>query len=462
MQSLNAALARFQRGLDRRTRPRYLQVISLLIITLQLCALVVIFATQQNNKTIFGPLLGADFTSFYNAGTIFNEQGASQVYVSAVQDANYRRLFPAAPPNTHLPYANAPFLTLLFTLFARLPYPAAYFGWLLLSLSFYVTGFLLLWDSLDGLPRHRRPTALLLALSFMPFLIEGWTGGQTSTLAFLCLALAIYLERRNLQLASGAVLALCAFKPTLLLLIGPMLLLTRRWRTLVGFTGATAFLGGISWLTFGQVGLVNYVDMLLFFKRAAVGAQSGLKIWKYIDINAFFRMILADYPAWQPVAAGAVMVVGGAALVWLWWRTSRGDADAQAGLWALTITGTLVLNMYNGFYEATLLVLSLLLFTHVLYRRAAASDHALNTGYKSLLLLLYLTPWVSQPLAKVTGVQIFTLMLLAVGIYQWRVASGGLRVTHNPPLAARPPTEQVPYLRRILVSLTGLGRSPFV
>ena len=36
---------------------------------------------------------------------------------------------------------------------------------------------------------------MLAALSFTPFLLEGWIGGQTSALVVFCLALAIYLRQ---------------------------------------------------------------------------------------------------------------------------------------------------------------------------------------------------------------------------------------------------------------------------
>jgi hypothetical protein len=267
---------------QRRLQPRYFRLIASLIIVVHVALLLFSFATQQNNKTIFGPLLGADFTAFYNAGAIYRIEGPAQVYVSTVQDGYYRQNFPLATPGTHLPYAHAPFLTLFFALLALLPYPAAYALWLALSLGFYLAGFYLLWQTLDGLPRQQGGLALLLALSFAPFLTEAWIGGQTSTLGFFLLALAIYLERREQPVLSGVVLAFCAFKPSLLFLVGPMLLVTRRWQTLAGFTVNGLFLALLSWLTFGAVGLQNYLTMLQFFQRAVTDVQSGLRIWKYI------------------------------------------------------------------------------------------------------------------------------------------------------------------------------------
>lgn len=419
MQLSSSVSLRLKQLLESRTRPHYLKLISSLVILVQLALLIVTFLTQQHNQTRFGPLLGADFASFYTAGTIFNLESPAAVYIATVQDTTYHQLFPTVPADARLPYANAPFLTLLFAQLAQLPYPLAYLSWLLLTLTLYVGSFLLLWQTLDALPRHRKSTILLLALSFMPFLVEGWIGGQTSILAFGAIALAIYLERQQRPLRSGAVLSLCLYKPTLLVLIVPMLLLTRRIRTIVGLASGVVVLSALSWLIVGSTGLMNYLNMLLFFKNAAVNSESGLKIWKYIDGNSFFRLLLNDYPTVQTVLAATLFGTGLLCLAWRWWQRPSGNPDTDAALWSLTITGTLVFNLYVGIYEATLLVLSLLLFTHVCYRRAVQSERALSDSYKVLLILLYLTPWVSQWVAQTARLQLFTMVLLALGIYQW-------------------------------------------
>lgn len=403
----------------RRLQPHYFGLIASLIIVVHLLLLLFSFATQQNHKTVFGPLLGADFTAFYNAGSIYRAEAPAQVYISAVQDAYYRQNFPAAAPGTHLPYAHAPFLTPVFAFLVALPYPAAYALWLALSLGCYLTGFYLLWQTLDGLPRQQGRLALLLALSFAPFLTEAWIGGQTSTLGFFLIALAIYLERRGRPVLSGAALAFCAFKPSLLFLIGPMLLVTRRWQTLTGFAATGLSLALLSWLIFGAVGLQNYLTMLQFFQRAVTDVQSGLRIWKYVDINTFWRMLFGAYPLVHSVLTGLTLLIALAGLLWLWWRARPQARDEQSALWGLTVTATVVISLYNGIYEATLVVIGVMLFCHGCYRAGTTNPTTLPPTVRTLLLWLYLTPWISQPLARAINLQLFTVVLLVLVVYQW-------------------------------------------
>lgn len=102
-------------------------------------------------------------------------------------------------------------------------------------------------------------------------------------------------------------------------------------------------------------------------------------------------------------------------LVRFWWNSGRRNKAILD--WALAILWTLVLNLYVGIYDSTLVVLSLLLTTDFLYRHRG-EDRRLPTSYKLLLLLLYCVPWVTQPIARLTSIQIYTLVLVLLGCWQ--------------------------------------------
>ena len=68
------------------------------------------------------PSLGADFGAFYVAGQIFNTYQPNQIYDTRLHRQLYQEQFPYTPPDAQLPYVNAPFFILPFTILARLPY----------------------------------------------------------------------------------------------------------------------------------------------------------------------------------------------------------------------------------------------------------------------------------------------------------------------------------------------------
>jgi glycosyl transferase family 87 len=403
---------------ERRLNSSYIQFVCLLVLTIYLLVLAVSFATHTRGQTIFGPYLGADFGAFYIAGRIFNTQAPDRIYDTALHQQLYKEQFPDAPADSNLPYVNAPFFILPFTLLARLPYSWAYFCWLVFSVLLYVAGLRLIWKILDGIPADAWLTCLLLALSFMPFLVECLAGGQTSAVGFFFLAFVIFAERRGQYFLCGLALSVCAYKPTLLLLILPMLLTTRRYSTLLSFVAGCGGLAFISLLTVGWQGCVAFIKTLLYFTNASASAASGLRSWKYVDINSFFRTLLGNYSYLRWTMTGAVFLIFLTLLVRPWWQADTKRRTNEGLVWALTLTWTLVLNLYVGIYDASLVVLSVLLTTDMLYRRAANSEFALSPVYKLLLLLLYLVPWITQPIARITGLQLYTLVLALFGSYQ--------------------------------------------
>lgn len=413
-------LLRLWDPVNRRLNPSDIRSICLLVLLIYSFVLGVSFATQESGRTVFGPQLGADFGAFYVAGKIFNTVSPDRIYDRDLQRRLYQEHFPFAPPDEELPYVNAPFFILLFPLLARLEYSWAYLIWFLLSLGFYISGFTLLWRTLDAMPEDAYFVALLPALSFMPFLVECLAGGQTSAFGFFCFALAISCERRGRWIMSGAVLAMCLYKPTLLLLTLPMLAVTRRFLTIAGFAIGGAFLAAASWFIVGWRGCLEYVRTLLFFADNSTSAASGLKSWKYVDVNSFFRLLMSDHVhlRWIFVALAFLLVLP--LLFRFWNKFSRKNDDGQSLAWAVALTWTLVLNVYLGIYDATLIVLSVLLTTHAFYRSAGKFHFDLPAVYKLIVLLLYLVPWIAQPIARLTGVQLYTAVLALFGGYQLR------------------------------------------
>src|SRR5262245_47505067 len=214
---VNQVLERGAGWLNRRLKQDDIRGLCSLLLAIYLLMTGVSFVTAARNQgqTIFGQVLGADFPAFYVAGKIINEYGTKRLYDRDWQAQLYLNLFPFEESNVRLPYLNAPFFVLPFPLLAKLPYAWAYLVWFLISLVLYVVGFTLLWRSLESLPPEAYRTGLIVALSFMPFLVECLAGRQSSAFGFFCLVLALVCERRGKFFLSGMALALLAYKPTM-------------------------------------------------------------------------------------------------------------------------------------------------------------------------------------------------------------------------------------------------------
>lgn len=341
-----------------------------------------------------------DFPAFYNAGRIINQHSGRELYNRELQQSFYREIAPEAAARTNLFFAYAPFFALLFSPLALLPYLTAFACWALISLALFTVGFRFVWTS-AALPLRHFTSALVIALSFLPFYSWCLLIGQTSAFGFFWLSLAIYLDHKNQRFASGCALAVLLYKPTLLLLLIPMLAVTSRWRTLTGFGVGAVVLGMVSLAVIGLSGVPEYLDMLAFFSQAKAAGRHGLLF--DVDALSFFVALLGRRYAWIAMLLLAAIVLPVLVLAW------RSDSKTA---FALAITWTLVLNFYVVIYDSTLIILAA-----VLSAGALARPH-LPRGFRWLLLVLFVTPWIARQSAENFAVQPLTIAFVAFGYYQ--------------------------------------------
>jgi hypothetical protein len=241
-----------------------------------------------NLRTASGSLrsLHSDFVYFYGIGQIANAHPAIRIYDPALQLQTFSRIY-ALTNGTYGPSPYPPFVALFLSLFARLPFDAAYILWAALSLTMYIVGISATVKAVLPPQRFLTSLTLCLALAFGPFLFGTLLNGQLAAVAVFSIGIALSNEARSKPFASGVALSLLAYKPTLLLLLLPMLLLTRRYKTLFGFlTGASALL----LLTTAFAGIKiwpAYVHFLDYFSRTVgVGGHSALHSGRQIEDRA--------------------------------------------------------------------------------------------------------------------------------------------------------------------------------
>ncbi len=439
---MSSFFPRWLQWFNRYLEPQFLLVVSGTI--LSMAVLIGLFAinTSQGGMTRFGSPLGADYSAFYVAGTIVQSHSPQELYQLPLQAHLYHSLLPNAPKDVFLPYGNPPFLTLLFQPLSLLPYTTSYLLWLLISVSLFLGGIFLIGKTTTAIPREIWIVTVLLALSFEPFVMENWLGGQISSIGFFCLALALYCEFHHRPFWGGLALGLCAYKPTLLIFILPMLVFTKRFSMLGGFTVCVMGLGVISWVMVGWDTLLAYMALLEKFTLATTSEQTVFRVWKYIDLASFFRLLFGGHIFLEWHIGSYMPLVGLAFLVYVW-HSFRGInvKIREQLLWATCITFTLVLNIYTGIYDSIFIVIACLLTLNCLYSSFPLSLQSMPISLKTILILLYLTPWISQYFAQQIGVQIFTLVLFALGVYQFHLAQAFQSISgHAPSLPGFKPT----------------------
>jgi hypothetical protein len=354
--------------------------------------------------------VGGDFVQFYAAGRILNNHDEHRLYDIDLQDQIYREVVPGTTARK-LPFVNSPLVAALFRPLAHLPYRWALFVFMLITPLTFAAALALLNARFGPSPRDQQALVFLAGLSFFPFVGYTWLGAQISVIGFGAIAVALHEEDRGRLFASGLALSLCLYKPSLLLLILPMLALSGSFRQLVGFVAGGCLLTLACVLLVGSGPTVAFVNgMRGMFVRSAT-AEGLFNPYRWIDLNAFFRLLPYGRSIAGYIAFGVTATAAGIALVSAWVACRTARRAERLLVWAATLTWTLVLNIYTPFYDTILVVAAAILAFAAVLARGWEGWNRLGPA----LLCVYVAPWTAEISARVLRVQIYTLVLGGFG-----------------------------------------------
>ena len=357
----------------------------------------------------------SDFVYFYGIGHLLNEYPAVNLYDYNLQQKIFNQIYPAHEA-FYGPSPYPPYVALFFRPFARVSFESAYLLWMGISLALYIAGIAATVKAV--FPRELLKISLIIcfALAFYPFVFGTLLNGQLASVAVFSIGLAIFQERHSNPFCSGLALSLLAYKPTLLFLLLPMLLLTRRFKTLFGFMFGTVILMVVATAFTGIQIWPTYAHMLAQFGHSAgLRDQSALQLWKYIDFVSSSYAI----PGGRSRAGVAILIcltsMIASGLVVLLWKSVAGGRSAQYLAWAATLTWTLMVNVYVPIYDSVLVTIAVILTLGAL----EDLEWSVATGWITFLsLLIFAVSWKTEVLAKSQGIQLLSIFLAALGLGQ--------------------------------------------
>jgi len=385
------------------------------------------FFTAKDRVTPFGTPLMPDFAAMYLAGEMLNEHGPDRLYDFPLQEKVRRAQFPRTEASERLPYVYAPWFALLWKPFSSLSYEGAAASWLVVSLGLMAGGFACLWQACPQVAGSDRRFALLVAMSFEPFVFECWANGQVSSFPFLLICAALMLQKQDRPVAAGVVLALLTYKPMQPPLLFALLLVGARWRTLGGVVLGGLGLAAVSMAAFGPGILVEYPQRLLEYGRL-VSPEGGaqLRLPKYTDLQTAARLLGPPLETPMRILAVPVALYFVASLIGLWRRSQERWSAASRHAWASTLVLLPVLNFYFAVYDAILIIPGVMLAATLRMdtdRDAATATPEESPGsrlprdFLGALALVYLAGC-AVPAFEAIRVNLMTLALLVLG---WHV-----------------------------------------
>lgn len=257
-----------------------------------------------------------DFGCFYMGASLIRDGHFAQLYDYPTQAARWREIIsPTLPP---VPYVRPPFYAAVQSLVAVVPVAVSYWTCTIGSLLIVIGCWF--WFG-----RRWGGDALSLAsTSFAP--IAGIAHGQDCALMMLIATVSFALMVQKKHLAAGAVLALALFKFHLLLLIGPLLLFTRRWRVFAGFASMAAAEALLSFALVGVGGIKAYIALMLRRDLSPLYPMPE----KMPNLTGFFANLHVSSSV--PVLLASLLVVAAAFYASYrapWWRVFTAGVTAS-------------------------------------------------------------------------------------------------------------------------------------
>jgi hypothetical protein len=354
-----------------------------------------------------------DFIYFYSMGRLLNDHPPSELYNYELQKHVATEVH-ALTNREYGPNPYPPFVGVLFRPFANLSFFKAYALWLVISFCLYITGLALAGRCFFPGDAIRQSLTFCFALAYLPFL---WImiGGQLPAIGFIGLAIAFFTEYRGRPVLSGLGFSLCLYKPTLLLLILPMLLLSRRHRHLMGLAIGAISLGLFTTAMEGIQIWSGYVHLLFTFGSAALRTHGYRELKYYMDLASFSSLL----PGGRSLPGAGILMASACCAVFAlgraWVRYGRSGNSVTTLVWAATITWTLVLNTYVPIYDSILAVISTIATIAVL---KSCPDTPLRRLFNVLWPLTVGASWITVAMAQSSGFQILTVLFALLGTVQ--------------------------------------------
>ncbi len=392
--------------------PARLRFASAIVVAVALSLAALSLTAGRDGITPWGRPLGEDFSAFYDGASILAHHHGDRLYDPATSDTLYHARFPSMATST-LPYVYPPFIAAAVIPLSHLPFRWAWAAWLALNGALFAAGLAIVWRALGGrggpIGRSRWPV-LLACVAFEPWLFECWLGGQFSGLAFASMAGAYALDRGRRPFTSGLILGACLYKPTLLVYLVPLLIVSRRWRTVGGVATTGSALGACSIAAVGWPTTARYAHALVAHAHDTAGTGAiALRLWKFVDLNSFGHLLFGDTAIVTAAVAGAVAVTF--VVLCRMGRAGRRTDPLPQLWWASVVAATVSINVYVGVYDSTILVLAGLLVFDAVWRDPKLAERRRSAG--TILLALWCVPWASPTFARTIGWQIDTIAIVA-------------------------------------------------
>lgn len=386
---------------------RHARVHAILLAVVLWIAAAVFGLAGSSDRSIAGPLKGADFVHFYTLGHLVRTHGTSALYdARAVYEAQVA-LVPESAPDTY-PTVYPPQTAIVFAALSAWSFRSALLLWTTITVVLYV---LIVWTAWrrSAAPRLDPVFVAAAAAGFPPF----WSlviHGQATILILVAFWLGWLALERGWKFLAGVAFGLLAIKPQFGVPLATIVVLCGEWGMLAGAIVSVIVQGLAVWLTLGPPVLQAFVDSIPVTLSLADALEP--KPYQSHSLRAMTRLL----PVWLGVPLWGAL---SAAVLWYTVRVWRTPAPVGVRVGVMILASVLV-NPHVIVYDATVLALPLLWFAAYMHDPVRSGQAA-----KFWIVIYWLFPLLLMPTARLIGIQGSVVLMAWLLVMMARVALEG-------------------------------------
>jgi len=337
-----------------------------------------------------------DFSAFYSGARIVRDGSGPDLYDYETQEKLQKQLYATAESRTGpAPYYHPPFEILAFLPLTYMPYPRAYWCWVIINLIILLAVPMLLLPHLMNLRPVYSINVVLSFFGFFPNFIAVYQG-QDSIVLLLLFASAFISLKRGRPFWAGVLLGLGLFRFQLVAPFMLLFLIKRQWKVIQGFSAAALVVGTISVFITGWQGSIRYLYFLWEINQNLTDTAHQVRFALYPRAMTSLRGLLFTLSAGH-LSDAVITIISllGSLLILLWLYvylrkriSTAADIDME---FSMGIVVVLLVGFHVHLHDWSLLMLPILLVSN----RLAALNPPLGLELWTLrftTLLLLMTP----------------------------------------------------------------------
>jgi len=305
-------------------------------------------------KTAFGESFLPDYLAHWTGGRLVLDGQLATLYD---QRAQFDLQTATIGQTSKLAwFVSPPFVGLLYAPLAGLPYLASAGVWTLLSVGMLLIALKLARPLAPTISGARWRMIVLVCFASQPVL-ELLGSGQDSAFSLLVWVAGTRLMLARRDVLAGVVFALGLCKPQLFVLVPVVLLVQRRFQSLVAWLSTASVLALISVRMVGVDGAQNWL-ILPFGDAYRESVQMG-QAWKMQGIPSFVTSLMPSALAREGEVVGLLAAF---AIMVFFIRTCRRwpTSSGGVGMWAFAALTTVLVSPHLVVYDLVLLLPALL------------------------------------------------------------------------------------------------------